>query len=396
VRDFKGIVPFCGCFANLSLASNTRLSYVWAVDFSVDREDLVATRLTDRGIAALKPSAISVLYFDSEVSGLALRIYPSGRKTFVFDWRAHGRQRRVTIGRYPAWTIGKARTHAKRMRLRADTGETVAPARGDRLADLLAAWRAVVKITRRPRTAQFYGRVIERHILPAFGKLEPRALTRNTIVNWHGALAQRTPTAANRALAVLSAFCSWLEHDGRIERNSAKGVPRRPENQRHVFLDASEIAAAHQALADDSNRAPALALRLALLTGCRIGEACALTAEQLDGTRRLWIKPAASTKQRRVHVVPLQAEALAIAQQLVQIGPPGYYTCDSVWRRIRIQIGRPDVRIHDLRHSRAAALARSGASLLQIGKVLGHSAPATTNRYAHLVDEDLRDLIERS
>ena len=55
----------------------------------------MAERLTDRGIAALKPSDTSLYYFDSEVSGLALRIYPTGRKTFVFDWRQDGRQRRA-------------------------------------------------------------------------------------------------------------------------------------------------------------------------------------------------------------------------------------------------------------------------------------------------------------
>ena len=59
-------------------------------------------------------------------------------------------------------------------------------------------------------------------------------------------------------------------------------------------------------------------------------------------------------------------------------------------------IGRPDVRIHDLRHTRATALARNGASLMQIGRVLGHTAPVSTARYAHLVDSDLVDLVERS
>ena len=72
----------------------------------------MATRLTDRGIAALKPSDDSVYHFDSEVSGLAVRVYPTGRKVFCFDWRENGKQRRVTLGEHPSWTIGKARTHA--------------------------------------------------------------------------------------------------------------------------------------------------------------------------------------------------------------------------------------------------------------------------------------------
>ena len=75
-----------------------------------------------------KPAAISVLIFDFEVSGLALRVYPSGRKIFVFDWRdRNGKQRRITIGEFPAWTIGKARAHAKRMRLKADAGDWSRP-----------------------------------------------------------------------------------------------------------------------------------------------------------------------------------------------------------------------------------------------------------------------------
>jgi integrase len=356
----------------------------------------MAERLTDRGIAALKTADKPYLVFDTEVSGLALKIYETGRKAFVFDWRENGKQRRKTIGQYPAWTIGKARTHASRMRLKADTGEAVAPGRGGRVADLIEQWRAVVKLTRRPGTAAGYCHMIDNHVLPAFGKFEPRAITRNSVEAWHGEMAQRTPINANRALGVLSAFLSWLEHDHKIERNPCRGVRRRPENQRQVFLDADEIAAAHVALAGVNKRAAALAIRLALLTGARIGETLSLAADQLNAKRRIWIKPAAHTKQKRLHIVPLQPEALSVAQELLRIGLPNYEDCRRAWRRTKAIIGRPDVRIHDLRHSRASALARGGASLMQIGKVLGHTAPATTARYSHLVDRDLVDLIERS
>jgi integrase len=251
-------------------------------------------------------------------------------------------------------------------------------------------------VTRRPSTAKSYCRLIDSHIIPHFGKGEPKSITRNAIEQWHGQIAKRTPLEANRALATLSAFLSWLEHDRRIDRNPAKGVRRRPENQRHIFLDADEIAAAHEALAGDNNRAAALALRLALLTGCRIGEALSLAPTQIDAKRRLWIKPAATTKQKRLHITPLQQEALNIAQELTRIGLPDYDACRRAWDRAKAVIGRPDIRIHDLRHSRASALARGGASLMQIGKVLGHTAPATTARYAHLVERDLVDVVERS
>jgi integrase len=137
-------------------------------------------------------------------------------------------------------------------------------------------------------------------------------------------------------------------------------------------------------------------LRLALLTGARIGECISLSAAQLNISRKLWIKPASHTKQKKVHIVPLQPEALAIARELLAIGLPDYESCKRAWERARKIVGCKNVRIHDLRHSRASALARGGASLPQIGRVLGHTAPATTQRYAHLVASDLVDLIERS
>ena len=262
----------------------------------------MTVRLTDRSIGSLKPVAGTSSYtYDFEVVGLAVRTYESGAKSFVFDYVENGRQRRVTIGRFPTWTIGKARGHASKLRLKVDAGEAMRPARGGRIADLAATWLETVKLTRRPGTAVGYELAIRNHIIPSFGKMTPKDLGRNAIETWHGALSQQTPIQANRSLGVLSAFCSWLEHDHRIERNPCRGIRRAPENQRQLYLTAEQILSAHAALnGDNHNPAAALALRLSLLTGCRIGEALQLTAEQLDVAHKTWIKPAATTKQRKI------------------------------------------------------------------------------------------------
>ena len=175
--------------------------------------------------------------------------------------------------------------------MRVDSGENVVPERGQRVADLIETWRETVRLTRRPGTAAGYRRLIAAHILPAFGKDMPAAITRNRVEVWHGRIAEATPIHANRALGALSAFMGWLERDGKIERNPCRGVRRRPENQRHTFLNEAEIAAAHKALAgDNQDRPAALTLRLALMVGCRIGEAIGITAEQIDIDRKVWIK----------------------------------------------------------------------------------------------------------
>jgi integrase len=354
-------------------------------------------RLTDRRIAAAKstkPTASDFL-FDSEVSGLALRIYPTGLKSFVFIWHEAGRQRRKTMGRFPVWTIGKARREASKLRLKADAGQSVAAARGSRFEDLAEKWLDIVGKTRSPETYRKYDRLMRKLILSRFGKIEPRGLTRNAIEHWHAEISAGRPIEANRALACLSAFLGWVERDHLIERNPVPGLRRNPENQRHVFLAADEMVATHAALDADEDRPAALAIKLALLTGCRIGECCSLTSDQIDAVHALWVKQAGQVKQRKLHAVPIPKAAVTVALQLIQLGPPTYKDCHNCWERVRLKIGRADVRIHDLRHTRASALARHGASLQQIGKLLGHASPQTTQRYSHLVAADLRDLVER-
>ena len=53
-----------------------------------------------------------------------------------------------------------------------------------------------------------------------------------------------------------------------------------------------------------------------------------------------------------------------------------------------------DVRVHDLRHTHASVLVSSGLSLSIVGKLLGHSQPITTQRYAHVANEPLRQAVE--
>ncbi len=67
----------------------------------------------------------------------------------------------------------------------------------------------------------------------------------------------------------------------------------------------------------------------------------------------------------------------------------------KIWDRIKTRAGLDDVRIHDLRHSFAAVAAGGGESLLVIGKILGHSQAATTERYAHLGDDPVQEAADR-
>jgi site-specific recombinase XerD len=65
------------------------------------------------------------------------------------------------------------------------------------------------------------------------------------------------------------------------------------------------------------------------------------------------------------------------------------------WRGIIEQVGLADYRLHDNRHTHASHLVSSGLSLEIVGRLLGHTNPRTTKRYAHLADDPLRAAAER-
>src|SRR5262249_40038437 len=151
-------------------------------------------------------------------------------------------------------------------------------------------------------------------------------------------------------------------------------------------------------------------LRLIMLTGCRPGEAMLATWAQFDGQPGFWIKPAATTKQRREHRLPLSAAALQLINEIrarrgegdpVDYVFPGQIpdrplqqlrTCwDAVCKRANLT----DVRIYDLRHTFAAMGAGGGLGLPIIGRLLGHTQARTTQRYAHLADDPLREAADK-
>jgi integrase len=175
------------------------------------------------------------------------------------------------------------------------------------------------------------------------------------------------------------------------------------ETPRERYLSQEEIAQLAAALDAAEDARAAGIIRLCMLTGARVGEVRQARFEDFNLEHLSWAKPATTTKQRRVHRVPISDEAAAIVRlrrQAVFEGCPWLFPGDTpgqpvkevrrFWQRIQREAGIEDVRIHDLRHTFASLLVSGGASLEMIGKLLGHSQMQTTQRYAHLMDSPLR------
>ena len=185
---------------------------------------------------------------------------------------------------------------------------------------------------------------------------------------------------------------------------------RRLETERERFLSIEEITRLGDALHAAEDQRAAAIVRMCMLTGARLGEVRTARFEQFNLDLGTWSKPAANTKQRRVHRVPISVEVAALVRQrrvAVAMGCEWLFPGDALgadgapkdqpvqeirrfWSAMQAAAELPGVRIHDLRHTFASLLVSGGASLEMIGKLLGHSQMRTTQRYAHLIDGPLR------
>ncbi len=367
-------------------------------------------RLTDTIVKALPaPTSGNRITYDAELPGFGCRVTAAGSRAFVLNYRTTGgRERRITIGQHPAWSLKVARDEAKRLRREIDggrdpLGEEEAERGAPTVADLCRRYREEHLPKKRERSARDDAALIEREILPRLRRLKVADVTFSDIDRLHREITKRAPIRANRAVALCSKMFSLAIRWGCRADNPAKGIERNPENKRDRYLTGEEMARLTAALAEHHDQQSANIIRMLLLTGARRGEVLAMRWADLDLEAGVWVKPSAHTKQKKAHRVPLSAPA---RQLLVGIPRTSEYVFPArigghrteikgSWQAICKAARLDGVRVHDLRHSYASILASAGLSLPVIGALLGHTQAQTTARYAHLFDDPLRAATER-
>jgi integrase len=354
-----------------------------------------------------------VIYFDTEVSGLGVRI-TAGAKSFILDYRTRsGTHRRHKIGRVGDWTVGAARKEARELRRKIDQGlDPMAEIQADKeaptVADLCQRFTNEHLPKLRPITQRDYKAAIEGLILPKLGAAKKVAeITFADVDGLHRKItkdgARKAPYRANRTVALLSKMFSLSIKWGWRADNPAKGIERNQEIKRERYLSADELDRLSRALDECQDRQSINMIQILLLTGARSGEVKSMQWGHLDLKHGVWIKPASTTKQKKLHRVPLSAPALEL---LKSIKPEGEFVFPSrhgghrgdfkkTWAKVCKAAGIKGCRIHDIRHSFAALAVSDGLSLPMVGRLLGHSTPTTTARYAHLHDDPLKEATER-
>ena len=266
-------------------------------------------------------------------SGFGFRVTSGGARACFLDYRnPSGRQRRITIGSPPAWTATAARDQAAELRRRIDAGsDPLAELETERTAptirDLAERFEKDELPKRRAKTRADYSTILRLHILPRLGKLKVAQVSHADIEKLHRQIAATAPCQANRTVAVLSRMLNLAIKWQLRQDNPAKGIERRPEERRERYLSPAELVRLAEVLALRPGRS-ANAVRLLLLTGARRNEVLGAEWDQFDLGAGTWTKPASTTKQARLHRVPLSAPALQLLAEMrsKSMGDPIYPT----------------------------------------------------------------------
>ena len=361
--------------------------------------------LSSRAIDRLNVEKDTV-FWDRELTGFGVRVYASGGKVYVAQARGPDGPKRVTVGRHGVIGAEQARRRTALIIARIKAGEEPVPeplaaklANGPTVADLAARFMEDhVAVRCKPKTERTFRSLLDRHVLPALGKVRVGAVGREQAMEFHEGLAG-LPTTANMAVKMLSHMFVMAENWGLVPEgtNPWRFFAKYPAGRRERYLTDVEFERLGRFL-DEAERggggasvSAVAALRLLMLTGCRKGEILTLKWEDVDlGAGELRLADA-KTGARTVSLAPEVARVLEGIPRVS--GVPWVITgkrsgtymrkLDDAWLRLRARAGLEDVRIHDLSHRCASRALALGESLPMIGRLLGHREIETTARYAH-------------
>ena len=355
---------------------------------------------------------------DGLLPGLYLVVQPSGAKSWAVRYRANGKPAKLTLGRFPAINLSKARELARdNLEAVAKGSDPAADKRAARaapeavslpdtvgaLCDLYIERHLKPKVRRWENNA---GPEIENHIRPKLGNLAVSALTRAHVREVVRNIGDFHPVAANRVLARLRAILNWALSEDLVEINVAAGI-KRPTRESPVdrILSDAELRAIWQAT--DCLKYPARDFaRLLILSGQRRDDVRLMKWPEIELEGKMWTIPAARYKSRRAHMVPLSKAMVDILEALPGRDTGGYALSLDGGEKPYSNVTRPKAALdkaskvsgwtwHDVRRTMRTGLSRLGIREDIAERTIGHAVGGRLGRTYNLygfADEKRRAL----
>lgn len=405
---------------------------------------MASLKLTERAVSAARAGAGGrAELWDSQVPGLALRVSGRGHKAWTFRYRVpDGRQRRLTLGPYPALSLADARGKALGVASSVSSGgdpvEEKRAAGAKALAERIktfddlatayftaceeGAWAPRGRRKAASTLAEERG-LYRRHIKDQLGAERPQEITRQACKQAFAAIARKAAVQGAKARALTRQIFNYAIAEERVEANPVLGTPAPAASAaKERVLTEPELIALWAALdgaeplfvTDKGKRrrayvGPAMrrALSVALLTLQRRSEVIEMELKEIDLDQGAWTIPAERAKNRRAHFVPLAPAVVALLRPAVaaardsgsalvfpslrdpnkSMTPPSLtYAADQVFAALGIE----GASLHDYRRTGATFMSgeRLGVAPYVVSRVLNHTdsggGSLTTSRHYNL------------
>ena len=385
---------------------------------------------TDKQVYALRPKKVRYELPEPGRTGLSVRVSPYGIKSWTFRYRFHGEQRRIVFGAYPTHSLADARIQLadaqKQLREGRDPGALIADARHAIRTAHTVEEVVTEYLTRhafkamRPATVKEDRRILEKEILPHWGRRLAKDISRRDIIELLNGIEDRgVYVMRNRVAGVLTRLFFYALNAGIVNGTPAIKLPRlkkignmKVEQARARFLSKDEIRSFWLNV-EKIPISPAMrqALKWLLVTGQRRGEVAGTQRCEIDGD--LWTIPGTRTKNGLEQLLPLpplalqvlaEADAARIRPQPTRLNrkdrrpydatpspwlfpssrhsqpiTPAALTCAVVRHRTALGIG--DATVHDLRRTMATWLGELGIPKDLISALLNHTPKGVTDQH---------------
>lgn len=374
----------------------------------------MAERLTKQKIDAFAYAGGWDVRWDNSTTGLGIRIYESGKKSFVLSYRSRTgsrRKRLMVLGPVGVLTLDQARSlaisHLATIRQGVDPAE--ARKRSESNVTIATLFDHFLNNYAKVHKKSWKDdeRRLRSHIPKQWLSRSPTEITRTGIQSLHQQLGERAPYEANRLLALLRVVFNECRRAGLLppgHENPASDIKPFKEKSRKRAATQNEV----QRIAAAIDEEPSIYIRaliwLYLLTGARRNELLERSwADYEPEQRRLRLD---ETKAGETQFVPLSAPALAILESLPRVehnpfifpgAKPGkhFVNISKPWKRILNKAGVEGLRLHDLRRTVGSWMSQDGTDLNAVKAALRHNNISTTLVYARLTDQVAADAIER-
>ncbi|AEP10385.1 tyrosine-type recombinase/integrase [Micavibrio aeruginosavorus] len=366
--------------------------------------------LTDKKIASIKADLKRQELWDLSLPGFGMRVAKGGQKTFFVMCRDKGRQRRISLGRYPIITLAEARD-AARDKLRLISQGLSLEDKKPEVMTVEQVFNNFIELYAKKKNKDWQRTQarLANTLIKEYGPLDIREITReNIIALLDKIVARNAPIQANRVLAGVSKFFKWCAERGYIENSPVLYISKpAKENPRDRVLSDDEVALIWGE-ADKMGYPFGSLLKILILTGQRKGEVSDMRWSEINLKDKIWTIPKERSKNGHAHAVPLSSQVLKILETV-----PRFLHSDLVFTttgktpvsgfgRVKARLddasGVSGWIIHDIRRTVASGMARLKVSPYVVEKVLNHisgtfsSVTGVYNRYGY--DDEKRRALE--